>query len=277
MKNVEITDPERQQILNADVPIYDAHVHIFADPAISEHVIVSDLDPEDRDSVLNYMERYQLDKMVLLPPDRIPNPPRDFDYREMNEKVARITAAHPDRVIGTCRINPLFGPDKTRDDLEYFLGEKKLGGIKLVARADFYRPNDLKVMEPVMEKAAKYDVPLLFHSGHPSRDLPSLQGKLASHYPEVRVVIAHMGLHDFFWEAVEAARDYPNVYVDMSQAWPYDIKVFLREVGAEKMMYGTDSPFQSPRVEQLKVREAVDSVAELQQVFHKTATKVWGF
>jgi len=260
-----------------DIPIYDAHVHIEGDTVIAPEVSVQELDSSDSDSVIRYMETYGIDKTLLIPHDRIPSPPRDYDFREINETVASFAEDYPEKVISIMRLNPVYPTEKVKKDMDYFLGERGLRGVKMVGRADFFRPTNMELMAPVMEKADEYDVPILFHSGHPSRDLPSLQGYLAKQFPSVKVVIAHMGLHDFLWESIIACKEVDNIYVDMSQAWPYDIKIFLKEIGSERMMYGTDAPFQSPRVEQLKVRVAANNEKELNDIFYNTAEKVWGF
>ncbi len=161
--------------------------------------------------------------------------------------------------------------------MRHFVEERGLGGIKMVARADFYNPASLRVIGPVFEAAAQYDTPILFHSGHPSRDLPSLQGYAARQYPQVKVIIAHIGLHDYLTETILVCKEAPNVFADMSQAWPYDIKAFVRAVGAERLLYGSDAPFQSPLVERVKVEECRFSDAELELIFHQNAERIWGF
>ena len=142
------------------------------------------------------------------------------DHREENEAVSRAVAAYPDRLIGAIRLNPLFGEEFVWETVRYFVEERGLGGIKLVARADFYNPSSLRVIGPVFEAAAQYNIPILFHSGHPSRDLPSLQGYAARQYPQVTVIIAHIGLHDYLTETILACKEAPNVFAEMSQAWP---------------------------------------------------------
>ena len=174
------------------------------------------------------------------------------------------------------RLNPLFGADFLYDRIKHFAEERGLSGIKLVARADFYRPNDRSVMDPLMEMAEKYELPILFHSGHPSRDLPSLQAEIARMYPNVKIIIAHMGLHDYLWEAIIAAQGNENVYCDMSQAWPYDIKTFIKHVGPDKLLFGTDGPFQSPAVELLKLIECNFHREDLIAILNQNAIKVWG-
>ena len=257
--------------------IIDAHMHFGTDPAIAEHLIVPYIQYDQADSIIAMLDDYKIDQGVLLTPDRILNPPKDFDYRQANEAVARAVAKYPNRLIGAIRINPLFGEEFVWSTVTHFVENRGLRGIKLVARADFYNPTKLSVMGPVFEAAGKYDIPILFHSGHPSRDLPSLQGYTAKQYPDTKVIIAHIGLHDYLTETIIACKEAPNVLADMSQAWPYDIKAFVRAVGAERLLYGSDAPFQSPLVERIKVEECRFTDNELELIFFKNAERIWGF
>jgi predicted TIM-barrel fold metal-dependent hydrolase len=264
-------------MLEKGLRIIDAHMHYGADSAIAEHMTVPYLVYDDPDSVVRCLDEYGVSQAVLLTPDRVLNPPSDFDYRQANEAVARAVAKYPDRILGAIRINPLFGEEFVWSTVRHFVENRGLRGIKMLARVDFYNPTSLHTVGPVFEAAAHYDIPILFHSGHPSRDLPSLQGYAAKHYPDTRVVIAHMGLHDFITETIIVCKETPNVYADMSQAWPYDIKAFVRALGAERLLYGSDAPFQSPKVERVKVEECRFTDDELELIFHKNAECVWGF
>lgn len=258
-------------------PLIDTHLHYGLDPAIIEHLIVPEMVFDKPDTVIAAMDLYGIDKAVLLPPDRMLNPPRDVEFKEANEAVARAVAKYPDRLAGALRLNPLFGEEFIWSTIRHFAEERHLKGIKLVSRADFYNPSSLKVIGPVLEAAGKYNLTVLYHSGHPSRDIPSLQAYGAKHYPDTRMVLAHMGLHDYINEAIIACKELANVYADMSQAWPYDIKAFVAAVGAEKLMYGTDAPCQSPKVERIKVEECRFTDSQLELIFHKNAERIWGF
>jgi uncharacterized protein len=257
--------------------IIDGHMHYGTDPAIAEHLIVPYLNYAEPDSVIRMLDHYDIDQGVLLTPDRILNPPTDFDYSQANEVVAQAVEKYPDRLLGAIRINPLFGEEFVWSTITHFVENRGLRGVKMVARADFYNPAKLSVVGPVLEAAAKYDIPVLFHSGHPTRDLPSLQGYAAKHFPDTKVIIAHIGLHDYLTDTIIACKEVPNLYADMSQAWPYDIKAFVRAVGAERLLYGSDAPFQSPLVERVKVEECQFSDRELELIFHENAERIWGF
>ena len=74
--------------------IIDAHMHYGTDPAIAEHLIVPYVQYDEPESIIRMLDDYGLARGVLLPPDRILNPPRDTDYREANEAVSRAVSRH---------------------------------------------------------------------------------------------------------------------------------------------------------------------------------------
>jgi len=106
--------------------------------------------------------------------------------------------------------------------------------------------------------------------------LPPVQAKAAAAYPDVTFVLAPMGMHLFLWEAIVACQDHPNVFVDTSQAFPFDIQTFVREVGIERVCYGSDVPYQSPVVEQAKLRVIGLDERELRAALRDNAARLWG-
>jgi predicted TIM-barrel fold metal-dependent hydrolase len=204
------------------------------------------------------------------------SPPWDADYDKANALVGEAVKRYPQRIIGAARINPAFGAEHTTKLIDRYVKEWNCRGLKLVAGYDFYRPNDMRVMGPLMEKAEEYGLTVLFHSGDAPRDLPSLQAAAAKKFPGVKVVLAHIGMHLYLWEAIIAVQENENLYVDMAQAFPYDIKIFIDQVSAGRLMYGSDAPYQSAAVEQLKLREIGLNDAQLNAVFRENAIKVWG-
>jgi predicted TIM-barrel fold metal-dependent hydrolase len=256
--------------------VIDTHMHYGIDANVASSVVTPYMITGRPETVIRYLDEQNASHGVLFPHDRVMSPPWDADYDKANMQVGQAVLQYPDRLIGAARINPTFGREHTCNLIDKYVREWNCRGIKLVAGYDFYRPNDMKVMAPIMEKAEEHNLTVLFHSGDAPRDLPSLQAVAARNYPKVKVVLAHCGMHLYLWEAILAAQELPNLYVDMAQAWPYDIKIFINQVSSEKLTYGSDAPYQSPKVEQLKLREIGLSDEQLEQVFRSNAMKIWG-
>jgi uncharacterized protein len=257
-------------------PVVDTHIHYGTDRNVASQTCVPYLKAGQPDSVVRFLDEQGADFGVLFPHDRIHTPPWDADYHDANTEVGEAVKAYPDRILGVARINPTFGASHCRERITQYVSDWGCRGLKLVAGYDFYRPNDMNVMGPILELAAEFDLRLLFHSGDAPRDLPALQAEAARQAPEVRVVLAHIGMHAYLWEAINACKAYSNISVDMSQAFPYDIKIFAREVGTDRLCYGSDAPYQSPHVEQHKCRVIELDDDELAAVLGGNATRIWG-
>lgn len=255
--------------------IIDAHIHYGTDVNVAKKTCVPYLIHGEPDSVIRYLDEFNISYGVLFPHDRLMSPPRDVDYDKANTEVGEAVKKYPDRIIGVCRINPTFGKEHTQELIYKYVQEWGCKGIKLVAGYDFYRPNDMRVMGPLLDMAEKYNLTVLFHSGDAPRDLPSLHAKAAEKYPKVKFVLAHIGMHLYLWEAIIAAQEHENIYVDMAQAFPYDLSTFINEVSIDKVCYGTDAPYQSPEVEMMKCKVIGLTDQQLEKIFYKNAKKVW--
>jgi predicted TIM-barrel fold metal-dependent hydrolase len=78
--------------------------------------------------------------------------------------------------------------------------------------------------------------------------LPRHLDAVAIRFPEVRIVMAHLG-HPFEGECIAVIRKHPNVYADVSALYyrPFQLYhslMLAQEYGVwEKLLFGTDYPF----------------------------------
>ena len=76
-------------------------------------------------------------------------------------------------------------------------------------------------------------------------DLRSLSiGALARRFPEVPIIMDHMGYREWGGEAIEAARDNPNLYLGTTIASfePSSIAGAVKALGPERVIYGSNGP-----------------------------------
>lgn len=255
--------------------IIDTHIHYGTDQHVADHTCVPYLRRGDAASVVRYLDEQGASHGVLWSHDRHFTPPWDADYHEANREVGEAVKAAPDRIIGVARINPTFGAEHTRQRVKEYVDDWGCRGLKLVAGFDFYRPNDLRVMGPLLDLALEHNLVLDFHSGNAPRDLPSLQAEIARQAPEVQFVLAHAGMHEYLWEAILAVRAHDNIAVEMSQMLSHDVRTLIREVGADRVMYGSDAPYSPSTVELAKCRAAGLDDEALDMVLYANAARIW--
>jgi len=184
-----------------------------------------------------------------------------------NGFVASYVARHPEKLIGFASIDP-HEPDYL-DEMHRCFETMGMRGLKLGPVYQNYHPMDER-MQPVYAYCQQRGIPVMFHQGttFPRRAPlkyahPLLLEEVALCYPELRMVIAHMG-HPWVEDTVVLIRKQPHVYADVSalyyRPWQfYNALVAAVEYGAaHKLLFGTDYPFTTP----------AGSIAALRNVNH---------
>jgi hypothetical protein len=138
-------------------------------------------------------------------------------------QASRFIQEHPDRFIGFGDIK-LDDPDVlNKIDRFHQAGFRGLGEI-----TSALKNYDDAVYWPIYDRAAKYHMILLFHTGIVLRDKPEVPANIsfdrmratrldliARHWPKLIIIGAHLGNPDYE-EAGEIARWNPNLYFDLS-------------------------------------------------------------
>jgi uncharacterized protein len=166
--------------------------------------------------------------------------------------IANYVAAHPDTLIGFLSVDP------TQEGWvrEMEIGHQDLGlrGIKLLPMYAGFRPNDAS-LDPLWRYASKHRLPVLLHTGTTFISQAPLEYTLPRHvddvairYPDVKIIMAHLG-HPYEGECIVTARKHPNVYADISALHyrPFQLYhslMLAQEYGIwRKLLFGTDYPF----------------------------------
>ena len=169
------------------------------------------------------------------------------DYPVANRMTASITAEFPGQLIGFARIHPARDAGTIADQVKQCREEYGLRGIK-VHGAECMPTREL------MEAAAKYRMPVLVDTKGQSLPVDMAAGA----YPEVNIIIAHLGSFDGVIEAHQAAIDlmirHANVYADSSSVRFFDyLQQAVQRAGAGKLLFGSDGPLLHPGVEKNKL------------------------
>lgn len=154
--------------------------------------------------------------------------------------------------------------DETKTDLfkmEERIRDEQVKGIKLYPGYDGYAINDPS-LESVFRIAAKYDVPVMIHTGDTYAKTakvrqahPLLVDDIAVDYPDVKFVICHLG-NPWFQDTAEVLYKNDNVYADISGLtlgdFEYEferymltrVKDMIAYMGdpGKQIMFGTDWP-----------------------------------
>jgi predicted TIM-barrel fold metal-dependent hydrolase len=95
----------------------------------------------------------------------------------------------------------------------------------------------------LLELARELGLVVNIHSGSEISH-PLAIGALARRFPDVTVLMDHMGYREWTSDAIEAARDNPNLYLGTTIAAfePSVVERAIRELGPERIVYGSNWP-----------------------------------
>lgn len=231
----------------------DAHSHVGYFGGWSDVKIT----PEE---LIAQMDEYNVEKAVIS----------TYPIKESIQAVDR----YPDRLIGAAWVNP-NDPD-VLDIMKDAVANHGFKAIKLHPLCQSYLPNDACVF-PVAELARELDIPLMIHTGHPPFSLPWSVAQLADIYPDVKMVMIHMGHGNgmYVQSAIDMAKKYPNLYLETSgMPMHTKIKEAYLDVGSDRIMWGLDAPFHHPTVEIQRTIVSGLTDAQLEDVFYNNAKKL---
>lgn len=232
----------------------DSHTHLGNFPLFNVSL--------NADEMVSVMNQYSIRKSVV---SALPN-----------ELTLNAVKQYPDKLVGLVWINPYDG-DKAMKNIDQAINRWNFKGIKMHPLLDAYLP-DQEIVRPIMDQARKYQIPVLFHCGHPPWSLPWHFGNLADTYPDVTIILGHMGHGHIVYinAAIEVAEKHENILLETS-AMPMQskIKEAVAKVGDDKVMYGSDMPFGHPAFEIKKVEVAGLTKKQLNLVLEENARKIF--
>lgn len=219
--------------------VVDAHAHIGQTPYARQAV----------EDVLATMDQNEVDRTVLC----AMGAHLVVHNREGNDFIADAIAAHPDRLIGFASVNPWYGA-AALEELERATVGRGLAGLKLHPPMQGFEADD-DVVLPVLEKAIELGLPIYIHSGTPVASLPLQVLELATRYPDGKFILGHMGGADFYVDVPLSFGRVANVWVETSLTCHAGyVAEAVARLGAERVLFGSDSPTSAVATELCKIR-----------------------
>ena len=248
--------------------IIDVHTHLPTHGAAvpeDEQVVDRVMRPDRAVTLTNSGDDYLRD---MGPVDRafvfgiagVPGAPQTFGgmlpSKEANDAAAAVAARCPDKIVGFMSVHP--EEPGVVEEMERSVHDLGLRGIKLGANYQNFEPMGAAARR-VYEAAIRLGLPIVFHQGtspFPNAPLryahPLVSDDIAMAYPELRMVLAHMG-HPWHTDTLMVIRKHPNVYADVSgllyRPWStYNaLRLAYEWDVTHKLLFASDWPVTTPR------------------------------
>jgi hypothetical protein len=215
------------------LPTWDAHTHLAG---------VTGTVPERVAKLLQFADRMGIERIVLFMGRNFVAQPTPDEFRRENDDVLQAIACAPQRVMGFVYLNPKFQRESLAE-MDRCVRDGPMIGVKLWIALECSRPE----LDPIAERAGELHIPILQHAywrtagNWPGESAPPDVAVLAARHPQVSFICAHSG-ND--WErGFRAIRTSKNVWAEVCGCDPTAgmVEMAVRELGAERVLYGSDA------------------------------------
>jgi len=192
-----------------------------------------------------------------------------------NAPAIKAVRAYPKRLRAYCALNANY-PDTIRREVRTFDRYRDVYvGYKTLA--DYHGiPISAEPYKPAWEHADACGLLVLNHTwGGSANDGPGPVREVARRYPRAKILLGH-SLHGDWDAAVEIAREFPNVYLELTAVLDDRgaIERFAAGAGSERMLFGTDLPWFDPHHGIGALLSADISDADRHNILHRNAEKL---
>ncbi len=220
-------------------------------------------------SILDAMDRYEIGRVYVSGLQDLISDVNQIDY--LNNCVANFIRENSDRIGGAVYANP-----KNDNALDVIRAAIEDRGFEMIKLWCCTLADDLSV-DPIMAYAEENGIPVLFHAFKkatvqvPNESTGKHIASIARRHPHTKIIMAHFGGNCY--DGIPCIRDLQNVWCDHSGT-PFhrnEIKYAVENIGAERVLFGTDNAFAS-NIAQVLAADITDAQKEM--IFSENARRI---
>lgn len=169
------------------------------------------------------------------------------DTRRANDAIAEAVRQRPDRFpIGLAGIEVRHG-EAGHDEVRRAINDLGLKGLVFHATFEGFTV-DSPAFHAVLGALKQSRALILLHSTPDGRANPNAIAKVAEKFPDLTFLMGHpVFSEDQRAQAAAQVKEHANMLIDLAyQDDPKTCEFFVREVGADRVLYGSDAPYFEP-------------------------------
>lgn len=207
------------------------------------------------------------DRAVIMPtPTLFPR------NRVLRDALAAAVPASRELFLGCALVNVQLGDDAV-GELEEAVRGWGFRAAKLMPTLHAFKLTG-DAVAPLMRAAKTLNIPVTVHSDRPPA-YPLEIGALAETYPDVPVIMDHMGYRNHVAEAIYAAKRAPNLYLMTTAVMePHYIREAVDAIGADRVVFGSNGPSVRPATQIDVIRQAELAPADERKVLGDNAARL---
>lgn len=200
--------------------------------------------PFDVDRILTRMDAAGVDRAMVC----------SLGQRIENDFIAELVCANP-RLFGFGQVMPQW--DDAEEQIRAFARKPGMVGLKLHPTLHGYHFADHGLLDPIFQVCQEERLIVLVNALDDPFAGPFAIEEISRNFPEVPLLIAHMGVVWNMPEALLVAERHDHIYLETSATLLSDVRKAYGRVGPERIVMGTEWPGHDFDLERMKIAKAV--------------------
>jgi predicted TIM-barrel fold metal-dependent hydrolase len=183
-----------------------------------------------------------IERVCIYMGEKWSNDPSPADFKKQNDDVLQALSHWHHRAFGFVYLNPKH-VEASLDEIERCITHGPMVGVKLWVAEKC----SSKSLDPIVERAQQLKAVVFQHTwfktggNQVGESSPLDLADLAARHPNATIICGHTGGD---WErGIRAIRPFKNVWTDLAGADPTNgiTEMAVRELGADRVLYGSDA------------------------------------